>query len=143
MWPPNAGSSVSVEKLDRAMVRSGLAWAHAGPDRAEPARIKVNRDTATPRLDIMNHPSVLGFRMRATGAPPDLTLEGGQTASAGPPGRSLRLRPQADPGITLTRIWTTPGSRTFTDKRRLRSNRSVAGIPTVSVLKSAHRMKTG
>src|SRR4029450_6768244 len=74
---------VSVEKLDSATVRSGLAWAHAGPDTAAPARSKVNRGNATPRLNrLMNDPSVLGFRMRATGAPLDLTLENGRTASA-------------------------------------------------------------
>src|SRR4030095_436231 len=91
MWPPNAGSSVSVEKLHSATVSSRLRWAQAGPDTAAPARIKVNRDTATPRLNrLMNDPSVLGFRMRATGAPLDLHLEDGRTASArAPAGRTL------------------------------------------------------
>jgi len=45
---------------------------------AEPTRIKVHSDTTTARLNrLMNDPSVVGFRMRATGTPPDLTLAGG------------------------------------------------------------------
>src|SRR6266481_6960167 len=49
---------------------------------AEPTKIEIHSDTTTPRLNrLMNDPSVVGFRMRATGAPPDLTSAGGQTAS--------------------------------------------------------------
>src|SRR5438045_2369881 len=49
MWPPSAGSSVSVEKLDSATVRSGLAWPEAGRAGDSDAAPRTSRDTTRPR----------------------------------------------------------------------------------------------